>query len=54
LSNLIAEIDSGREHSNLSSAIRLFVLDFYRNQFSRFETSASDTEYNNGQDRLVQ
>ena|SRR5262249_60421967 len=39
LSELIAEIDSGREHSNLSSAIRLFVLDFYRNQFSRFETS---------------
>jgi predicted DNA-binding ribbon-helix-helix protein len=27
---LIAQIDSKRRHSNLSSAIRLFVLDHYR------------------------
>ena len=46
VSDLIAKIDSGRQHTNLSSAIRLFVLDFYRKQLSRFETSASDTEYN--------
>ncbi len=32
LSNLVATIDTGRELGNLSSAIRLFVLDFYRNQ----------------------
>ena len=31
-SNLVAVIDSERQHGNLSSAIRLFVLDFYRNQ----------------------
>ena len=43
LSDLIGKIDSGRQHNNLSSAIRLFVLDFYRKQFSRFETSACDT-----------
>jgi predicted DNA-binding ribbon-helix-helix protein len=30
LSNLVAEIDTGRPHGNLSSAIRLFVLDHYR------------------------
>ena len=30
LSELIATIDSGRHHGNLSSAIRLFVLDHYR------------------------
>lgn len=30
LSELIAMIDSGRHHGNLSSAIRLFVLDHYR------------------------
>jgi len=30
LSDLIASIDSGRQHGNLSSAIRLFVLDYYR------------------------
>jgi predicted DNA-binding ribbon-helix-helix protein len=31
LSDLVAAIDSKRQHSNLSSALRLFVLDFYRN-----------------------
>jgi predicted DNA-binding ribbon-helix-helix protein len=30
LSNLVASIDSERKHGNLSSAIRLFVLDHYR------------------------
>jgi predicted DNA-binding ribbon-helix-helix protein len=29
---LVAAIDSKRRHANLSSAIRLFVLDFYRLQ----------------------
>jgi predicted DNA-binding ribbon-helix-helix protein len=32
LSELVETIDSERRHDNLSSAIRLFVLDFYRNQ----------------------
>jgi predicted DNA-binding ribbon-helix-helix protein len=27
---LVSEIDSRRQHPNLSSAIRLFVLDFYQ------------------------
>ncbi|HEY2183654.1 MAG TPA: ribbon-helix-helix domain-containing protein [Xanthobacteraceae bacterium] len=31
LSELVAHIDSERRHDNLSSAIRLFVLGFYRN-----------------------
>ena len=30
LSELVYNINSGRQHSNLSSAIRLFVLDHYR------------------------
>ena len=30
LSDLVATIDTEREHGNLSSAIRLFVLDHYR------------------------
>jgi predicted DNA-binding ribbon-helix-helix protein len=34
LSDLVASIDSDRQHGNLSSAIRLFVLDFYRNRNS--------------------
>ena len=32
LSELVGEIDSNRQQGNLSSAIRLFVLDFYRSQ----------------------
>ena len=32
LSDLAAAIDTGRQYGNLSSAIRLFVLSFYRDQ----------------------
>ena len=32
LSNLIDSIESQRQHGNLSSAIRLFVLDYYRSR----------------------
>jgi predicted DNA-binding ribbon-helix-helix protein len=34
LSDLITTIDVHRQHANLSSAIRLFVLGFYRDQIS--------------------
>ena len=34
LSDIVASIDSQRRHGNLSSAIRLFVLDHYRVQSS--------------------
>jgi predicted DNA-binding ribbon-helix-helix protein len=37
LSDLVDVIDSQRQHGNLSSAIRLFVLDFYRTQLSESE-----------------
>jgi predicted DNA-binding ribbon-helix-helix protein len=37
LSALVAAIDAERQHDNLSSAIRLFVLDFYRAQLSQAE-----------------
>ena len=30
VSTLVTEIDNERQHGNLSSAIRLFVLDYYR------------------------
>ena len=33
LSHLIASIDDSRQHANLSSAIRLYVLDFHRDQY---------------------
>ena len=34
LSDLVGAIDAQRQHGNLSSALRLFVLDFYRSQVS--------------------
>jgi len=34
LSELVATIDSERRQGNLSPAIRLFVLEFYRNQLA--------------------
>jgi predicted DNA-binding ribbon-helix-helix protein len=42
LSDLVAAIDSRRQHANLSSAIRLFVLDFYRAQHSDAEERHND------------
>jgi predicted DNA-binding ribbon-helix-helix protein len=41
LSDLVATIDTERELGNLSSAIRLFVLGFYRN---RITAEATDLE----------
>jgi predicted DNA-binding ribbon-helix-helix protein len=35
LSEMVATIDSGRAHGNLSSAIRLFVLDHFRTLIGR-------------------
>jgi predicted DNA-binding ribbon-helix-helix protein len=37
LSDLVAAIDAGRHHGNLSSAIRLHVLRFYREQIAEDE-----------------
>jgi len=37
LSDLVAAIDGARQHGNLSSAIRLFVLDFYRKELSELK-----------------
>ena len=34
LSELVAEIDAQRQFGNLSSAVRLFVLDFFRTELS--------------------
>ncbi len=45
LSDLVATIDTDRRHGNLSSAIRLFVLEYYRalnNDGRRTRKSARD------------
>jgi len=44
LSDLVATIDTDRRHGNLSSAIRLFVLDHYRAQLdNEHRESTHDT-----------
>jgi predicted DNA-binding ribbon-helix-helix protein len=43
LSELVAAIDSERQ-GNLSSAIRLFVLDFYRNKLADVKEGRDDAE----------
>jgi predicted DNA-binding ribbon-helix-helix protein len=46
LSELISSIDSERQQSNLSSAIRLFVLNFYRNQLVDVRAGRDGAEAN--------
>jgi predicted DNA-binding ribbon-helix-helix protein len=43
LSGLVAAIGSQRQQGNLSSAIRLFVLDFYRDQVPRPSKGVQDS-----------
>jgi predicted DNA-binding ribbon-helix-helix protein len=43
LSGLITAIGSERQQGNLSSAIRLFVLDFYRDQVPRPSKGEQDS-----------
>ena len=37
VSDLVGDIDSNRQHTNLSSAVRLFVLDFYCEQYTNYQ-----------------
>jgi predicted DNA-binding ribbon-helix-helix protein len=43
LSELVAFVDSERQHGNLSSAIRLFVLDHYRSQINEQKSERNST-----------
>ena len=42
LSDLVATIDGGRRQGNLSSAIRLFVLDHYRNRAVKSDDNSDE------------
>jgi predicted DNA-binding ribbon-helix-helix protein len=44
LSDLVTAVGSERRQGNLSSAIRLFVLDFYRNQLADVKEGCDDAE----------
>jgi predicted DNA-binding ribbon-helix-helix protein len=50
LSDLVASIDAERQHANLSSAIRLFVLEYYRIRITE-ETIANDPSLASRTDR---
>jgi predicted DNA-binding ribbon-helix-helix protein len=41
LSDVVASIDTDRHEGNLSSAIRLFVLDYYRTLIGEYRRAAS-------------
>jgi predicted DNA-binding ribbon-helix-helix protein len=43
LSELVAFIDSERQHGNLSSGIRLFVLEYYRSQIGEQKDERNGT-----------
>ena len=43
LSTLVDTVDAQRQHGNLSSALRLFVLDFYRIQLSHGKEGRNET-----------
>lgn len=43
ISDLIGEIDMRRKQENLSSALRLFVLDFYLSKVPKFEVVREKT-----------
>jgi predicted DNA-binding ribbon-helix-helix protein len=44
LSDLVASIDSQRQHGNLSSAVRLFVLNHYRHHL-QISAGSGETAY---------
>ena len=50
LSNIVSEIDTRRNHGNLSSAIRLFVLDGMRHEYPEYnrERVVEDSIQENG------
>jgi predicted DNA-binding ribbon-helix-helix protein len=50
LSDLVGDIDVRRSHTNLSSAIRLFVLDHFRSQVSNTSTANVTTSMKMPQD----
>jgi predicted DNA-binding ribbon-helix-helix protein len=45
LSELVGEIDGNRQQGNLSSAIRLFVLDYFKNR-NIAVVAPADTKHN--------
>ncbi len=54
LSDMVATIDQDRRHGNLSSAIRLFVLDYYRGGHAAAHADAKPASISPGMGRNEQ
>jgi predicted DNA-binding ribbon-helix-helix protein len=54
LKNLIEEIDQNRQFANLSSLIRLFVLEFYKEKVDRRTSEESAIRRSEASDRSSQ
>jgi predicted DNA-binding ribbon-helix-helix protein len=52
LSDLVSSIDAARKHGNLSSALRLFVLDYYRSH-SGLGGSEATEEFNQPREAMI-
>jgi predicted DNA-binding ribbon-helix-helix protein len=44
LSNLVGQVDTRRQQGNLSSTIRLFVLDHYRNRMAALASNGAEAD----------
>jgi predicted DNA-binding ribbon-helix-helix protein len=53
LSQLVSSIDAQRTHPNLSSAIRLFVLSVYRDQFDQEQGKVRNSQCINNPHPLI-
>jgi predicted DNA-binding ribbon-helix-helix protein len=52
LSNMVSQIETNRQHGNLSSAIRLFVLDRVRTHVPGFSVDRVEPNKSNGESRV--
>ena len=52
LSDLVSSIDANRKHGNLSSALRLYVLDFYRSQSGHSSYEKAPEEFSQPREAL--
>jgi predicted DNA-binding ribbon-helix-helix protein len=53
LSDLVSSIDAARKHGNLSSALRLFVLDYYRSQTSHGGFDKAPDDFNQPREAMT-
>ncbi len=53
LSDLVSSIDAARKHGNLSSALRLYVLDYYRSQSGHGAYEKTPDDFNQPREAMT-